>query len=379
MDIYFDESGNTGSVRTNKNRLNYDNQRHFALCGVMFENDDDKARLSAKYLTLKEEFNITGELKGNSLLTRNHNGLLNRFIDEILNDSHFQINIYDKKFYLITKMLAVLTGTKFKEMFPLPFYQLASSLITENNDILIKYCQLEEDITMDNLKLFLKFLHQYPYRNPQNTDLSVLAGKILEFDLESILNNLIQMSKYFGTSSKNIVNLSTLSEFLLTLKYESGTTLTNQSLNIYHDRIDGFSKVFQNELASFGVNVNFIDSTDNIFIQIADNAASIYCKVINQMVNIFEKKKEWDKDSEWILELASKLFDKIKLENIKFTLPFQNWAVALCVKEIFSPSYPKINRNNLHFNHFYIANLSRISDEVEKKYGFGCRYYFRNT
>lgn len=59
------------------------------------------------------------------------------------------------------------------------------------------------------------------------------------------------------------------------------------------------------------------------------------------MVNIFENKKEWDTDSEWTLELTSKLFNKIKIENIKFTLPIQNWAVALCVKEMFTPLISK--------------------------------------
>jgi hypothetical protein len=370
MDIYFDESGNTGSVRNNSNRLNYGNQRHFALCGVVFEDENDKERLKQKYKALKDDFNIIGELKGNSLLTRKHNALLFRFIDEILDDSHFKINIYDKNFYLVTKMLAVLSGTEFKEMFPLPFYQLASSLITENDEILVRYCQLEENITMDNLKDFLEFLHDYAYRNTDNLIVSEMTEKIFEHELENgILDELFGLSQYSGTNIKNIVNLSTLSELLLTLKYESGTNMSNQSINIYHDKIDGFSKVFKNELTTFGINVNFIDSADNSFIQLADNAASIYCKVKNQMVSIFEKKKEWQSDSEWILELVSKLFNKIKIDNVKFTLPIQNWAVSVCVKEMFSPSYPKIHRNNFHFNNYYLANLSRICDEIDKNMG----------
>ena len=77
-------------------------------------------------------------------MTRDNNELLNVFIDEILDDTHFQINIYDKNFYLLTKMLGGLLGVEFKEEFPLQFYQLASSLISENDNILLKYCQLEK-------------------------------------------------------------------------------------------------------------------------------------------------------------------------------------------------------------------------------------------
>jgi hypothetical protein len=370
MDIYFDESGNTGSVKNKNNRLNYDNQRHFALCGVICENEPDKEKLKGKYIKLKEKFNIPGEIKGNSLLTRDNNELLDYFINEVLDNTHFKINIYDKNFYLITKMLGVLTGFEFKEKYPLSFYQLASSLITENDDILIRYCQLEENLTIDNLKDFLNFLCDYSYCNPGNLLLSQVAHKIREIELEEdVLEDLIGASRYFGTSSKNIVNLSAIGEFLFMLKYESSSKLTKESLIIKHDKIDGFSKVFQEELAVIGVQLDFVDSTDNIFIQIADNAASIFCKIINQMVSIFEKKKEWDNENEWVLELASRLYNKIGKENIKFTLPIQNWAVALCVKEMFAPSFLKIGRNNLHFNHLYACSLFRINQFINKNMG----------
>ncbi|CAK6471630.1 hypothetical protein BFRIG_01357 [Peribacillus frigoritolerans] len=370
MEIFFDESGNTGAVKNNNNRLNYDNQRHFALCGLVFENNEDKEIIKRKYNLLKEDFNIQGELKGNSLLTRKHNELLNRFINEILDKTHFKISIYDKNFYILTRMVSVLSGFEHKNMYPLEFYQIASSLITENDEILLKYCQLEENIEPDKIKEFLEFLQNYSYTNVLNSNLSYMAETILKNELvDIVLDNLKGISKYIGTKSTNIVNLSTLSEFIFMLKYESKTNLSNEELSIYHDKIDGFSKVFQNELASFGINVSFIDSTDNTFIQIADNAASIFCKVINQTVSIFENKKEWDKDSEWTLELASKLINKVQIDNIKFTLPIQNWAISLCIKDMFQPSFSKDKRNNLHFNNFYFHNISKINYEINKSAG----------
>ncbi|WP_289483474.1 hypothetical protein [Fictibacillus enclensis] len=59
---------NTGSVKKTNNRLNYDKQRHFALRGIIFENEDDKEIMKVKYIVLKKAINIDGELKGNSLL-----------------------------------------------------------------------------------------------------------------------------------------------------------------------------------------------------------------------------------------------------------------------------------------------------------------------
>ncbi|EST13707.1 DUF3800 domain-containing protein [Sporolactobacillus laevolacticus] len=366
MDIYFDESGNTGSVKVKNNKLNYDNQRHFALCGVICKSDDEKNKIQKKYCEFKKKYNIQGELKGNSLMTKKNNKLLHYFIEEILDASHFQINIYDKKFYLITKMLQIFLGYEFKREFPVESYKLASSLINENEDILIKYLQLEENITLENVELFTKYLMDFPYNFESNFLLSTIAQKIIENTFEDqILNDLIEESKYDGTISTNIVNLNALSEFILMFKKESGISISNKSINIYHDKIDGFFKVFQNELDPYGILVHFTDSADNIFIQVADNVASIFCKVFNQMINIFENKKEWCKESEWTLDIASKLINQIHVDNIKFTLPIQDWDVALCVSEMFKSSYRRENRNNIHFNPIYISNMDKIYESID--------------
>lgn len=53
------------------------------------------------------------------------------------------------------------------------------------------------------------------------------------------------------------------------------------------------------------------------------------------------------------MTLASRLFKKISINNIKFTVPIQNWAVAICVNQMFDMKYPKKMRNNLCFNQYY--------------------------
>lgn len=61
-------------------------------------------------------------------MTRTHNDELQYFMDNILDDKHFEICIYDKKFYLSTLLLMFLLGNEFQTMFPVQFYMLAAEL-----------------------------------------------------------------------------------------------------------------------------------------------------------------------------------------------------------------------------------------------------------
>lgn len=45
MELYIDESGNTGCVITNHGKFNFDTQRHFVLCAIKTENEDEKKNL----------------------------------------------------------------------------------------------------------------------------------------------------------------------------------------------------------------------------------------------------------------------------------------------------------------------------------------------
>lgn len=52
MELYIDESGNTGCVITTHGKFNFDKQRHFVLCAIKTENEDEKIYLykNIKYL-----------------------------------------------------------------------------------------------------------------------------------------------------------------------------------------------------------------------------------------------------------------------------------------------------------------------------------------
>lgn len=101
------------------------------------------------------------------------------------------------------------------------------------------------------------------------------------------------------------------------------------------------------------MNLDFVDSEKEELIQLADNAVSIFAKCVNEVILRIEEKRMWDSDSQWIMEQYSKVINKVNINNIKFTMPLQNWASTLCVKEMFKAGYSKKRRNNLFFNDMY--------------------------
>lgn len=108
MELFIDESGNTGCVIATHGKFNFYKQHHFVLCAIKTENEDEKNILIQKYKIFKDTFNVAEEIKGSDLMTRRHNDELQYFVDNILDDKHFEICIYDKKFYLSTLLLLFL-------------------------------------------------------------------------------------------------------------------------------------------------------------------------------------------------------------------------------------------------------------------------------
>ncbi|MGB7604532.1 MAG: DUF3800 domain-containing protein [Lutisporaceae bacterium] len=365
MNIFLDESGNTGCVINNNNVMNFGSQRHFALCGVIAQNEYDEKMLRQKYIALKEKHQITDELKGSSLLTRKNNELLEYFINNILDNEHFSLCYYDKKFYLSCLLFQALLGEDFKRQFSVAFYNFASCLSFEDDILFVEYCKMVRKPTIEAIRCFLKLIVSFDYHftSKDNNPLIMMAKKILiNHDESAFIEDFLSFGSYENSNYTNVVNLNALSELIFAIKREKN--LNNHHLNLYHDVIDGFSDTFISELANFQISVSFSNSKDDVLIQMADNAASIFYKVMNEMVFIFNNKTEWQKENEWILELASRLYNKISLNNIKFTVPVQNWAVAICVSQMFDEKYPKGMRNNLYFNQYYQDALYRIGDSI---------------
>lgn len=369
MKIYLDESGNTGNVITKDNILNFKEQRHFVLGGIKVKNNEDKKILLNKYKLFKQKFNVTGEIKGSDLMIRKYNDELRYFLENILDDNHFEICIYDKKFYLITLLLTAVLGDKFKEDYPLEFYRLASEYVLYSDELLIQYCGLAKSPNCNDLKKLLNLILRLNFKDiPEyNNPLKIKAKHIIDNnEYHLILDNFMTFGWYDNDKYINLINLNALGELILNLKVDYN--LENNNLEIFHDKIDVFDKTFIAELKPLGVNLNFVDSEDEELIQIADNIVSIVAKCINRTIEIFEEKKEWHPDSEWILTQYSNVLNIIGLNNIKFTVPICNWAVSGCVKDMFAKGYPKYARKNIYFNEYYSNYFRFIYDSILEKY-----------
>lgn len=368
MELYIDESGNTGCVITNGNKFNFKKQRHFVLCAIKVESEREKNKLVKKYRQFKKKFNIEEEIKGSDLMTRKYNDELKYFIDNILDDSHFKICIYDKKFYLATLLLLFILGYEFQTAFSVQFYFLAAELCFYGEELLIEYCELVKKPTPQNFEKLLKKIvaHEYVEIPHDGNPLIMMANKILEDkEYECWIKDILSYGCYDNPRYVNVINLNCLSELIITLKWQEN--LKNSSIQIHHDKIYGYDKAFLSELEQFDVNLDFVDSEEEELVQLADNAVSIFAKCVNEAILRIEEKRMWDSDSRWIMEQYSKVINKVDINNIKFTIPLQNWASSLCVKEMFRAGYSIKRRNNLFFNDMYKRCMDVVIFDTDTK------------
>lgn len=137
MRLFLDEAGNTGGITDKNTKLNYGTQRHFCLAAVVTHDMQSEQLLRQKYTAFKSQFASEKELKGNSLFTKENNNALEYFLDNILDDIHFSICLYDKKFYLASLLLFAILGEQAREQFPVEYYSLVSDLSQEKMSYLL--------------------------------------------------------------------------------------------------------------------------------------------------------------------------------------------------------------------------------------------------
>lgn len=101
----------------------------------------------------------------------------------------------------------------------------------------------------------------------------------------------------------------------------------------YHDNILEFEDTFKDELKNHGINLKFLDSKSTIPLQIVDNIASIFRHAYDKTIMHFKNKEQWENNSEWDLKLMSKIQRKISISHIKYTVPFCDWSLLLCVEK----------------------------------------------
>lgn len=362
---YFDESGNTGCVLLSDDGiLNFKKQPVFAVGSVIVKNAEDEKQLIEKYKKFKEKFDINGEIKGSDLMTRDKNEHLKYFMENILDCSHYKINLYDKRFYLATLLLTSLLGSEFQDKNKVAYYSLANCLSIQSDEFYEKYCQYICNPNVADFHNYLDFLKNFKYVhiNKQDNGLLSFVDCILSDNSEKdFYKDFLTLGSYNNKKITNVINLVALGELISHIKRDN---IQDSDLILIHDNIDQFQDTISEELSDVGIDISFMDSKINELLQIADNIASVMCHAFCKVRQHFQKKEEWQNCSEWDMKLYSKLLSIVDIRNIKFTVPLCDWAVSLCVKEMFSNSFPPQNRKNLFFNDLYKKSQVLIFDSL---------------
>lgn len=280
MKLFFDESGNSGCVMPNKHRSLYsDGQRHFVLCGVFVKDDQDEADLLLKYRDFKKQFGFEGEIKGSDLMKKENNEALAYFISNVLDDTHFYICNYDKIFYLATLISVYILGRPFQEDNPLLFYQYVSALSGEKEELFLRYCDAVARNNEESKKGFLKYICSFPYEKLDRNIINpyiLCAARMLQ---DAFYDDFpLVYEAYSCKNTVNYINMTALGEILLCLKHLHG--LNTDEIEIYHDRLIGYEDEYNQSFHNNGVHIEFVDSKDNELIQLADNACSVYRKIL---------------------------------------------------------------------------------------------------
>ena len=143
MKVFFDESGQTGCVLQNKNGDLYnDNQRFFVLAGVICRDQGTEDLLRKRYQDFLNHFGIyADEFKGTDILTKANNDKLKYFVENLIDEENFYICCYDKIFYLATMLNIYFLGRETMISDPLVYYQFASALSGEKDDLFKEFCK----------------------------------------------------------------------------------------------------------------------------------------------------------------------------------------------------------------------------------------------
>ena len=368
MKIYFDESGQSGCVLQKQDLLNFQKQPTFAIGAVVVRDEDVERRIVAKYQEFKTKYKIQGEIKGSELLTRNRNEELDYVLKEIFDRYHYYVLIYDKRFYISTLLLLSLLGPEYQYSLPIHFYQQATMLSLQTDDFFVAYLKYIEQPGVASFSEYLHFLLGYEYQNFEDSENAVveIAKRIVESGIEEkCYDDFMTFGWYENSKITNLINLNALAELVFFIKSE--LDISNDEIVYIHDHIIEFEDTIQDELKDFGIDIQFLDSAAEPMLQVADNVVSIVRHAYDKAIERIRSKQMWEEESEWQMQLLSRVIRKISIPHINFTLPICDWAAAITAATMFAPRYPKKYRNNFHFNYHYQENLVRIYSPLSEE------------
>ena len=364
LTIYIDEAGNTGSagiIKNKKKGINFNSQPFFALGMLIIKDDEDAKNMLEMFKRFKEKFSITSEIKGATLSTRERNEEMEYLFNQFFDSIHFKINIYDKRFYISTLLLRTFSDNQIFYEDTVFFYTQASILARQNNTFFEHYCSFVSNPNKESYKQYLSFLSEFDYIEIDNENnlIKNRAEELLKTDIHMESINQLFLFEDGSDDLYDLINLNALFEAITWIKQDN--ELKNKDILFIHDNIDKIEDIIKKYSFSENLYICFEKSSENVFLQIIDYCTSLFLHFYKNTQQIFTEKKEWLPENEWMLTHYSKLQCILGAENIKYTLPIQDWAMSLCVRDMFSLSMPKCN---IIFNPLYEKKQIEITQNL---------------
>ena len=342
INIYFDESRNTGEIGYKKDKLNYYQQRYFVLVGVI-DTDDVIVRYKGFYdrnfLKVKTNSKKRKEIKGNDLLRKDNGLIFEEFLSEFIGKGKYLITIYDKKFFLVTQLILWLFGEPFREREYELFRRFCDVIHKVNDRFFIKYLNVTKHNNREEIIKFIEYALGYGYKecvgSPYESHIVSQWKEALQTftnDLNTyvdlLLDENVENIHLQGKNRNNIVNLTALGETILTYKYIN-TDVRNEDIHIYHDEIE----LVQDYIAHYwpDKNLSFVSSNKEFGVQLADNIASIVGNLIGKLLPLADDKdleKKIGTNNEW-LRTQLGLIVNSHLDDIKIVMTMRDQAALL--------------------------------------------------
>lgn len=364
MNVYFDESGQTGCIIPNKNGAFFnDKQRYFVLGGILCKDYSDELLMRQRYLSFLSKHGINGEIKGSDMMTKENNELLSDFIDTMLDDEHFYICCYDKIFYLATLINCYFYPRQLMNDDPLFYFTQASALTHESIELFLKFCECNAVGTDEASLDFCRYVANFNFQkiDPEYNGYSEMAKLALQdgiaFDFP------LPFGCYINPNYTNIINMTALGETILAIKEKHG--IPSSEIHITHDRISEFEEEFFDTSYSETIDLQFSDSKNEPLLQYADNVASIFRKCCTETIGLFTSGRQWNLSESWFPVLYAKILKKINYQNIKWDMAISDQVLPLCVEEMFDENYPIIMRNNTVFYKRFVWYKSKVLQNIE--------------
>lgn len=322
MKLYIDESGNTGETLVSEGGFNFQDQPYYVLAGI-FVSDEIQADFQSTLSSLKTKYRIQGvEFKSKSIY-EGKDRFVEELVDYLLDKSiPFFIEIMDKSFYLNIQLV---------DHFILPYSslpiternvetrrQLASSLgeyvnpevhqrlidtvkSNSNNSIEEFYDYLIDffnSLNLDHIKIHIQQTKQ-DYMDMKIDDPSKALESFLPIPDKNPKDRLIHLLPNYNA----FTNLIGRGLKLAIRKFQTS------SFGIVHDEQKQFDVIFQRAFDSmkemdsnsildstslldkvdFNMNPNidleFVDSKDNVFIQVSDVLAGVVMRFCLDFIN----------------------------------------------------------------------------------------------